>query len=641
MQRIPRILLALLLFVTFTPILFAQGIITGTVSGSVVDATGAVIPNAVITIKDYERGTTFTTTSHQDGTYSFQSLPIGGYSLEINSPGFSSSKVNLVRVTSGNDNQVGKQTLTIGSTQGVTVESSANGAELNTTQSQVSTTFDTTALESLPLGNGFDEVALLVPGVVQTHDLNFSNTNGAAFSSNGARGRSNNFELDGQSNNDNSVAGPQVFFGNQDAIAEIQVIQSNFSAQYGRNTGSVVNYITKSGTNHFHGTAFELYTGSFLSSYPNQFKNQTFGYCTRGQDPATTGCNPIQRLPRAVDNKYGATIGGPILKDKLWAFGSTYFQHTRNGVTPFGSGGNLTPTPAGIAQLAALFPNNPAVSILQNYGPYGIKLGNPKPVQGGTKTEKVFAPNGTAVFIPVAPVQRIAPSGNYSDQEDLGRIDYQVTPKDRLFIRYLYQTTNSLNNPYSPAGGSFYDVPDATHSVGADLTHTFSSQWVNQLRYSFQQSKLDFQSGSFPGCTVNTLTACPGNVSFFGNDVGFGEATNLPQGRTVKVTQFRTTSPSRAASRPSSLARSSTTKTHRTSFCPTTTVPPPSPPSTTSSIRMAISPLPPAAPSFLSARRISPSTSRMTIKSSRPSPLTSVCATKSSARPSTSYTTSA
>ena len=104
-------------------------------------------------------------------------------------------------------------------------------------------------MQNLPTGGGFDELALLVPGVVSTRGDNFSNTNGAGISSNGQRGRNNNFEIDGQSNNDNSVAGPQVFFQNQDAIAEVQVITNNFSAQYGRDAGSVVNYITKSGTN--------------------------------------------------------------------------------------------------------------------------------------------------------------------------------------------------------------------------------------------------------------------------------------------------------------------------------------------------------------------------------------------------------
>ena len=113
----------------------------------------------------------------------------------------------------------------------------------------MSTSFDSVAIQSLPLNTNFDNLALLAPGVVQTHDAGFSNSNGVGISANGQRGRSNNFEIDGQDNNDNNVGGPQVFFGSADAISEIQIITDNFGAQYGRNMGSVVNYVTKSGTN--------------------------------------------------------------------------------------------------------------------------------------------------------------------------------------------------------------------------------------------------------------------------------------------------------------------------------------------------------------------------------------------------------
>ena len=136
----------------------------------------------------------------------------------------------------------------------------------------------------LPTGGGLDRLTLLIPGVVRTLGDNFSNTNGVGFSSNGQRGRSNNFEIDGQSNNDNSVAGPQDFFRNQDALQELKVITNNFSAQYGRNAGSVVNYITKTGTNSFHGTAFEYYVGSWGSSLTQGQKAVQFGFCPPGSD---------------------------------------------------------------------------------------------------------------------------------------------------------------------------------------------------------------------------------------------------------------------------------------------------------------------------------------------------------------------
>ena len=216
-------------------------------------------------------------------------------------------------------------------------------ALLQTTDSQVTTTFDAQALQNIPLNNGFDTVAELIPGVVSTHAAGFSNTNGDNFSVNGQRGRANNFEIDGQSNNDNTIAGPQFFFGNQDAIQEIQVVTDDFSAQYGRNAGSVVNYITKSGSNAFHGSGFELYNGSFLQSLEQENKSPLAGFCPPGVSPST-GCLPVS-VPRVVENRYGGTIGGPVIKDKLFFFGSTYWDPIRNGASSSNSGTCLTPDP--------------------------------------------------------------------------------------------------------------------------------------------------------------------------------------------------------------------------------------------------------------------------------------------------------
>jgi hypothetical protein len=514
-----------------------QGIITGSISGSVEDSSGAALPTAKVALKNLTQGTVTNVPVQGDGNFYLRAVPIGSYSLTISADNFQPVEIPVVTVNAGVDAAIGRKQLKAGASTTVTVEG-ASSVELDTTQSQVSASFSSEDLQRLPLAGGFDEVAVLIPGVAQTHADNFSNTNGPNFSSNGERGRSNNFEIDGQSNNDNSVGGPQLFFGNQDAIAEIQVIQSNFGAQYGRNTGTVVNYITKSGTNDIHGSAFEFYTGSFLSSLANQYKTPLFGYCAPGESAATTGCAPVVK-PRTVDNRWGATVGVPIIKDKLWAFGSTYFEHTNVGSVPANSGSEITPTPNGLAQLQADFPGNPAVAGLVNFGPYGVKFGNPQPV-GTPTTLPVTLPNGNSATVEASAVSRNAPqSGDYTDQEDLGRLDWQATSRDRFYLRYYYQTT--LNTNLQDANnGDFYDIPATTYSVGSDITHTFSASWLDQLRYSFQQSKLDFQAGSYPGCTVNTLTACPGQISFQdGVSEGFGQANNLPQGRTVKVTQVQ------------------------------------------------------------------------------------------------------
>ena len=177
---------------------------------------------------------------------------------------------------------------------------------LETSEAQLTTTFDAQALTQLPVAGGFDELALLIPGVVNTHANNFSNTNGVGFSSNGLRGRSNNYEIDGQSNNDNSIGGPQFFFSNDDALSELQIVTNDFGAQYGRNAGAVVNYITKNGTNQIHGSAVYRYSGDFTSSLQTGVsKGPQFGFCASGEN-SSDGCTPPSF--RAMSTIAGAAL---------------------------------------------------------------------------------------------------------------------------------------------------------------------------------------------------------------------------------------------------------------------------------------------------------------------------------------------
>jgi hypothetical protein len=230
----------------------AQGIITGKISGTVADSTGAILPNATVTAVQATTNAKYTVTSRADGSFAINDVAVGIYTLTITGSGFSTLTLENVEVSGNRTADLGVEKLTAGGTSAV-VEVTAAQNMLETSAAQVTTTFDSEQISNLPTGGGFDELALLIPGVVNTHANNFSNTNGVGISVNGQRGRSNNFELDGQSNNDNSVAGPQAFFGNDEALSEVQIITNNFGAQYGRNMGSVVNYITKSGTNSIHG----------------------------------------------------------------------------------------------------------------------------------------------------------------------------------------------------------------------------------------------------------------------------------------------------------------------------------------------------------------------------------------------------
>ena len=139
-------------------------------------------------------------------------------------------------------------------------------------QAQISTTFETRKIEELPsngAGGGLDTLALLAPGVVASRNSGV-NTDGAGLSVNGNRGRSNNFQIDGSDNNDLSIGGPSLFVDNQSQVAEYQIITNNFSAQYGRNSGAVVNIVTKSGGNDFHGDLSEYHRDNYnLNSLTN------------------------------------------------------------------------------------------------------------------------------------------------------------------------------------------------------------------------------------------------------------------------------------------------------------------------------------------------------------------------------------
>lgn len=522
---------------------WAQGIVTGSISGTVQDAQRALVNGATVTVVQEGTNIKSVATTAGDGAFIIRGLPVGAYTVAISSTGFTTLRLSNVTVNSGQDTSVGTRQLAVSGAE-VVVNVAESAPLIESTTSQITSTYSTQQLTDLPIGNAFDNIALLSPGVVMTHDNTFSNRNGAGLSVNGQRGRSNNFEIDGQNNNDNSVGGPALFFGNQDALQEVQVVSNNFGAEYGRNTGSVVNYVTKSGTNNFHGTAYEFYNGSFLSSLKNDQKSPVFGFCLKNQNPATDNCTSAV-VPRVVDNRYGGTFGGPLLKDKLWFFGSTNYEQTNDGVTPAASTGSFTPTPTGLQQLQAAFPGNAAVAALTSFGPFAIKAGSPSVVPGTTKTI-VLQPGTTPVPVEFGQVRRLVPA-EFRDKEITGRVDWQFRDKDHVFGRYLYQsqmfTGNLANSDTSISRGAYIDVPSRNQEVGVDWTRNWSSTFVNQFRVSYFRENVAFEGGAVPSCVRTSLNACPASVSIGstgGNSIfGFGYANTTPQGRIVNNTQFQ------------------------------------------------------------------------------------------------------
>jgi Carboxypeptidase regulatory-like domain len=524
------------LFVTslLPPALLAQGIITGSLTGFVSDSSGAAVVNASVTAENESTKGLFKTVTGSDGTFTLRDLPVGSYTVSIVNEGFSKDTIQQALVTTGNTTSIGNQKLQPSSMTETVQVAASSAALLDTVSSQGSATIEAKALQELPVYGGFDTTALLSPGIVSTHGNGQAQSNGTDYSSNGLRSRSNNSELDGQANNDLLITGPQIYFSNQDALQEIQVISNNFSAQYGRNAGSIVNYVTRSGANEFHGSGFEFYTGTWLSSLTQGQKGPQFGYCTPGED-VSSGCTR-PAVPGFVQNAFGGTLGGPVLKDKLFFFGSTYWVRTFQGATRYTSAGTLFPDAAGLAQLQQSFPNNPGTDELVKQGPFAYAAGNP--TSFGPTSSVLVTDGNTTQAIEMAQVARNVANIDL-DQEHMGRLDFQPTERDHFYLRYIYQDTPLIAYFGNLVAGSSVNVQSSTHSVGADWTHTFSPRWVDQIRYSFQQARLGFEGGGVPDCTIGNLGACPSSVSFGSSFLQLGYPAGYPTGRITKVTQVQ------------------------------------------------------------------------------------------------------
>jgi outer membrane receptor protein involved in Fe transport len=531
-----RAILTTAILVLATGFAIAQGIVTGSISGTVLDPQGAVVGGAEVRATQLATNRVFTSTSSTSGVVELPSLPPGNYNISVAAKGFSNYNAEGVIVAVGKDSSLGSIKLKVGNTaETITVEGTAPLVE--STTDQLSQTFDSKEVANIPVGNTYDSLVLFAPGVATVGSGGFENTNGAALSINGQRGRSNNFQLDGQNNNDNTIGGPSFFFGNQDAIAELQVV-TNFDAEYGRNMGGVVNYVTKEGTNAFHGTGYEFWQGDHFDSLQNQEKNPLFGFCPPGVSPSTGCTKPV--LPQYVQNQFGGTIGGPIKRDKVWFFGSANFQRNRSAGAPVFSNGALTPDATGINQLQAAFPNDPAVATLAQWGPATLKIGNP--TFSGLQNITVKGPGGVTAPIEMGNITRSL-SQPFNDYEATGRVDFQLTSKDRFFTRYLFQQQGQANNPLGGVGGAqgqIYTVYGRNQQVGLDLTHTFNPHLLNQIRFSYSRAISEFDGGGFPTCLLSNAGICPPQIAIQDPSfLGVGQSIVFPQGRIINVYELQ------------------------------------------------------------------------------------------------------
>jgi len=344
-----RLVLTILVILSLVAAAKAQTF-RGTILGTVTDSSGLAVAGATVTVKNAETGLVRTSQTTADGSYTVTELPIGTYTVTITQSGFQTSVTSDVAV-----NVAGERRVDIALKPGqVSERIEVSGAELpqvETTTNELGGVLTSQTVQDIPVnGRDYTKLIYLNPGVAGSPDqISDSPGSFGEFSMNGARGRSNNYLLDGTDMNDGYRNDPAIneagVFGTPstilpiDAVAEVRVI-SNFEPEYGRNAGAVVNIVTKSGTNTFHGTAAEYFRNSALDAR-NYF-------------------NPVGQ-PKAPfhNNQYGGSLGGPIVRDKTFVYLDYEGQQEPVGVV------TVATVPTGSAADGSLSPSdstNPVIS---------------------------------------------------------------------------------------------------------------------------------------------------------------------------------------------------------------------------------------------------------------------------------------
>jgi hypothetical protein len=419
----------------------------GTLSGTVSDTNGSGIPQAKLVIKNVATGVERAVTTNADGYYTTVNLLPGAYQIAISATGFNSETRHGVTMSVGSQITI-DITLRVGTISNK-VEVTAAVPDVQLTSSDISAVVTANTVRELPLnGRSWTDLAALQPGVatIQTQPSFATGSDrgnrgfGQQLTISGARPQQNNYRLDGISLNDYANGAPGSVLGGNlgvDAIQEFSVLTSNYSAEYGKTSGGVVNAITRSGTNEFHGSVYEFVRNSALDAR-NYFEDPTLGKA------------PFQR------NQFGGGIGGPIVKNKTFFFADYEGIRQSKGIP----NKDFVPSPE-------------------------IRQG---PVDPAVQKYLALYP------IPASCGQDICPviiNGNQVVNENFvtARVDHRFSEKDSLFGTYLFDRT-----PYT-SPDSFGNVGLSTLSsrqiVAVEETHSFTPTFVNAVRFGYNHERVD------------------------------------------------------------------------------------------------------------------------------------------------------
>ena len=479
-----------LVFVLLAAVSLSAQTFRGTILGTVTDPSGAVVAGAKVTVKNTGTGLERATETSADGSYSLPELPIGTYDVTVSQAGFQTFVATGVAVNVAAERRV-DAAMKPGEVS-TKVEVSADQLPLvETTTNTLGGVLTAQTVEDMPVnGRDYTKLIYMNPGVSGSADqITDSPGSFGEFSMNGARGRSNNYLLDGTDMNDGYRNDPAIneagVFGTPatilpiDAVAEVNVL-SNFEPEYGRNAGAIVNIVTKSGVNTFHGSAAEYFRNSALDAR-NYFN--------------------IASQPKAPfhNNQFGGSIGGPIVKDKTFFYFDYEGQREPVGVVTVANVPNTGSGPNG--QLAPADASNPVIAALLARNPW------PAPNLS----------NGQASVV--------SPSFNNLTSL-IAKIDQNFNPSNILTGRYFFgDSVQSFPLALTATGGQLPGfntyTPTRVQLVSLSYTHTFGANKINELRYGWNR----FAEGFFPAdrgfhpssiglCAATDTTLCNGTAPF-------------------------------------------------------------------------------------------------------------------------------
>ena len=476
------VVLLLVLLVVSATFVSAQTF-RGTILGTVSDTSGAVISGATVKVRNIATGLERTTETTAEGNYSIAELPIGTYSVTVTQPGFQTAMTSNVQVDVATERRV-DIALKLGQVSDTVEVSSEALAQIDTTTDELGGTLTAQTIANIPVnGRDYTKLIYLNPGVSGSPDqITDSPGSFGVFSMNGSRGRSNNFLLDGTDMNDGFRNDPSIneagVFGDPatilpiDAVAELRVL-SNYEAEYGRNSGAVVNIVTKSGTNQWHGSALEYYRSGAMGA------RNYFNIDSQPKNPFT-------------NNQFGGSLGGPIVKDKAFFF-VNYEGQRESGAQ---AGLSCVPDAAVIAAAQQQAANNgtplsqPMLNLLAR-NPW------PSPNISGASANldgTCNAPNASAAAANLATSTRF-----YNNIDSMiVKGDYNPNSDNNLTGRYYYGNSNQ-SFPFAQLAGGLLPgfntiTPTTVQLVSLSWVKVVNAAQVNEARFGWNQ----YQQGFFP-----------------------------------------------------------------------------------------------------------------------------------------------